>query len=169
MAAPLDLAQDLVDRAEDFARSPGVEPAAEFEDFIGRLRSWCRPRSIGFGLDESGISSTGPTTTPSAASVSWNTPPEGISWPGPHTARVPGGGADRRRSIRACPVASLAVGGSSAGSVSSAQLPKQTGEPVVRTVGPGLHAPHWNAEAVSNLGLGELSLVLQADEFAVLI
>ncbi len=49
--APLDLAQNLVFGAVNFARSFGLEPAAEFEDVKGHLGSWCGPNSIDFGLD----------------------------------------------------------------------------------------------------------------------
>ena len=51
IVAPLDLAQDLVYGAVDFARSLGLEPAAEFDDVKGHLGSWCGPSSIGFGRD----------------------------------------------------------------------------------------------------------------------
>ena len=51
IAAPLDLAQNLVYGAVDFARSLGLEPADGFEDVKDHLGSWCGPSSIGFGLD----------------------------------------------------------------------------------------------------------------------
>jgi hypothetical protein len=51
IAAPLELAQNLVYGAVDFARSLGLEPAAEFEDVKDHLGSWCGPSSIGFGRD----------------------------------------------------------------------------------------------------------------------
>ena len=51
IAAPLDLAQNLVYGAVDFARSLGLEPADEFEDVKDHLGSWSGPSSIGFGLD----------------------------------------------------------------------------------------------------------------------
>jgi len=51
IAAPLDLAQNLVYGAVDFARSLGLEPADEFVDVKDHLGSWCGPSSIGFGLD----------------------------------------------------------------------------------------------------------------------
>ena len=51
IAAPLELAQNLVYGAVDFARSLGLEPAAEFEDVKDHLGSWSGPSSIGFGLD----------------------------------------------------------------------------------------------------------------------
>ena len=51
IAAPLDLAQNLVYGAVDFARSLGLEPADEFEDVKDHLGSWCGPSSIGFGRD----------------------------------------------------------------------------------------------------------------------
>ena len=60
MAAPLDLAQNLVYGAVDFARSLGLEPAAEFEDVKGHLGSWCGPSSIGFGLDGKPFYVSGP-------------------------------------------------------------------------------------------------------------
>ena len=51
LAAPLDLAQDLVHGAVDYARSLGFEPPVDFDDVKGYLGSWCGPSSIGFGLD----------------------------------------------------------------------------------------------------------------------
>ena len=51
IAAPLDLAQDLVFGGVDFARSLGLEPADGFEDVKDHLGSWCGPSSIGFGCD----------------------------------------------------------------------------------------------------------------------
>lgn len=51
IAAPLELAQNLVFGAVDFARSLGLEPTAEFDDVKGHLGSWRGPSSIGFGCD----------------------------------------------------------------------------------------------------------------------
>jgi hypothetical protein len=51
VAAPLDLAQNLVFGAVDFARSLGFEPAADFEDVKDHLGSWRGPSSIGFGRE----------------------------------------------------------------------------------------------------------------------
>ena len=51
LEVPLDLAQELVFGAVDYARSLGFEPMSEFDDVKGHLGAWCGPSSIGFGLD----------------------------------------------------------------------------------------------------------------------
>jgi len=49
LAASLDLAQDLVFGAVEYARSLGFEPAAEFDDAKGHLGTWCGSSAIRFG------------------------------------------------------------------------------------------------------------------------
>lgn len=51
MTAPLDLAQNLVHGAVDFAGALGFEPAAGFEDVKAHLGPWNGSSSIGFGRD----------------------------------------------------------------------------------------------------------------------
>ena len=51
IAVPVELAQNLVHGAVDFARSLGFEPVAEFDDVKGHLGPWEGPSSIGFGLN----------------------------------------------------------------------------------------------------------------------
>ncbi len=51
IAAPLDLAQNLVYGAVDFARAFGFEPAAGFDDVKAHLGPWNGQSSIGFGRD----------------------------------------------------------------------------------------------------------------------
>ncbi len=50
IAAPLELAQNLVFGAVDFARSLGLEPADGFGEVKDHLGSWSGTSSIGFGL-----------------------------------------------------------------------------------------------------------------------
>ena len=56
----LELAQDLVCGAVEYARSLGFEPAAEFHDVKGHLGGWSGPSAIRFGRDGKPLFVEGP-------------------------------------------------------------------------------------------------------------
>ena len=51
LAAPLDLAQILVDSAVEYARTLGVDPAPDFDATKGNLGPWSGQSVITFGRD----------------------------------------------------------------------------------------------------------------------
>ena len=51
LAAPLDLAQILVDSAVEYARTLGVDPAPDFDATKGNLGPWSGQGAITFGGD----------------------------------------------------------------------------------------------------------------------
>jgi hypothetical protein len=51
LAAPVELARQLVFGAVAYARSLGFEPAPGFEATAGQLGLWAGPSAIGFGRD----------------------------------------------------------------------------------------------------------------------
>jgi hypothetical protein len=59
-----------------------------------------------------------------------------------------------------CPGCGEWLLGAAVGLVAGAQVDKQVGEAAVRPVGPGPHVLQRNGEAVGDLGVGELPMVL---------
>ena len=72
LATPLELAQNLVYGAIEYARSLGLDPAPDFEATRDHLGPWSGRSAISFGRDGSHSSSRAPATTPPASSASFS-------------------------------------------------------------------------------------------------
>jgi hypothetical protein len=64
LAAPAELARDLVFGAVEYARALGFEPAPDFGACAGHLGPWAGPSAIGFGCDGKPLFIQGPHDNP---------------------------------------------------------------------------------------------------------